>query len=79
MRHLHNTVDMGGAIAGWGQGDRVGLRLDTDQCSLTLYKNGEALDAGFPAGTITGPVVGAVELLCIGQALTLASEPPTFA
>ena len=53
--------------------------MNCDDGSLRFYKNGEALDAGFPAGTITGPVVGAVELLCIGQALTLASEPPTLA
>ena len=36
VRHLHNTVDMGGAIAGWGQGDRVGLMLDTHTCARAL-------------------------------------------
>ena len=44
VRHLHNTVDMGGAIAGWGQGDRVGLMLDTHTCELTFLKNGKAFE-----------------------------------
>ena len=41
VRHLHNTVDMGGGVAGWGQGDRVGLMLDTHAHELTFYKNGK--------------------------------------
>ena len=52
-------------------GDRIGVKMNCDDGSLSFYKNGEAIDARFPAGSITGPVVGAVELLCIGQALTL--------
>ena len=44
VRHLHNTVDMGGAIAGWGQGDRVGLMLDTHTCELSFLKNGKVFD-----------------------------------
>ena len=28
MRHLHNTVDLGGTVVGWGKGDRIGLMLD---------------------------------------------------
>ena len=55
-------------------GDRIGVRMDCDDGSLRFYKNGEAIPAGFPAGTITGPVVGAVEFLCVGQALTLVPE-----
>ena len=48
--------------------------MNCDEGSLHFYKNGKAMDVGFPAGTITGPVVGAVELMCIGQALTLMLE-----
>ena len=59
---------------GFQVGDRIGVRMNCDDGSLRFYKNGETLDAGFPAGTITGPVVGAVELLCSGQALTLVPE-----
>lgn len=55
-------------------GDRIGVRMDCDDGSLWFYKNGEAMGLGFPAGTISGPVVGAVELLCPGQALTLVPD-----
>ena len=48
--------------------------MNCENGSLSFYKNGEAIAGGFPAGTITGPVVGAVELLCIGQSLTLVPE-----
>ena len=60
-------------------GDRIGLRLNCDDGSLQFYKNGAKMAAGFSAGTIIGPVVGAIELLCVGQALTLSSEPPNLA
>ena len=43
VRHLHNTVDVGGPIAGWGTGDRVGLLLDTHACELRFVKNGRLL------------------------------------
>ena len=52
-------------------GDRIGVRLNCDDGSLQFFKNGEAMGPGFPPGTISGPVVGAVELLCVGQTLTL--------
>ena len=42
LRHKHGSTVEAESLA-WGQGDRVGLRLDTDQCTLTLYRNGEAL------------------------------------
>merc|ERR1712050_367409 len=53
------------------KGDRVGLRLNCDDGSLRFYKNGEAFGIEFPAGTITMPVVRAVELRCNGQSVTL--------
>ena len=52
-------------------GDRVGLRLDCADGSLQFSKNGELFGAGFPAGTITVPVVRAVELVCQGQSVSL--------
>lgn len=55
-------------------GDRVGLRLDCDQRSLRFYKNGEPFGQEFPAGTITLPVVRAVELKCAGQSVKLWPE-----
>lgn len=57
-------------------GDRIAVRMNCDDGSLTFFKNGETMDAGFPPGTISGPVVGAVELLTVGQALTLVPEAP---
>lgn len=55
-------------------GDRVGLQLNCDHGSLCFYKNGEAFGIPFPAGTIKGPVVRAVELLCTGQSVTLVPD-----
>ena len=48
VRHLHNTVDVGGPIAGWGAGDRVGLLLDTHACELCFVKNGRLLEQRYP-------------------------------
>ena len=59
-------------------GDKIGIRINLDDGSLKFYKNGQAMDVGFPAGTISGPVVGAVELLTVGQALTLVPEAPSL-
>ncbi|CAE7645274.1 unnamed protein product [Symbiodinium sp. CCMP2592] len=67
-------------------GDRVGLRLDCNDGSLCFYKNGEPFgeprsvlgilfllwfEEQFPPGTISMPVVRAVELKCNGQSVTL--------
>lgn len=55
-------------------GDRVGVQLNCDNGSLCFFKNGEAFGIPFPAGTIKGPVVRAVELLCSGQSVTLVPD-----
>ena len=44
VRHLHNTVEMGGAVPGWGLGDRIGLLLDTRTCEIGFFKNGVAFE-----------------------------------
>jgi hypothetical protein len=44
------------------QGDRVGVLLDLDNGSLRFFKNGVQHGPGFPAGSVTGPVVAAVQL-----------------
>jgi hypothetical protein len=44
------------------QGDRVGMLLDLDSGSLRFFKNGVAYGSGYPAGSVTGPVVHAVQL-----------------
>ena len=52
-------------------GDRIGVRLDLGDGSLAFEKNGSLMVGAFPAGSVSDPVVGAVELLTVGQALTL--------
>mmetsp|Transcript_18113 Transcript_18113/g.36991 ORF Transcript_18113/g.36991 Transcript_18113/m.36991 type:complete len:201 (-) Transcript_18113:95-697(-) len=55
-------------------GDRVGVQLNCEDGSLCFYKNGEGFGIPFPAGTIKGPVVRAVELVCSGQSVTLVPD-----
>jgi hypothetical protein len=45
------------------QGDRVGMLLDLDDGSLRFFKNGVQHGPGYPAGSVTGPVVAAVQML----------------
>jgi hypothetical protein len=44
------------------QGDRVGLLLDLKNGSLLFFKNGVQHGPGYAAGSVTGPVVAAVEM-----------------
>jgi hypothetical protein len=44
------------------QGDRVGVLLDLDNGSLRFFKNGVEHGPGFPAGSVTGPMVAAVHM-----------------
>jgi hypothetical protein len=44
------------------QGDRVGMLLDLDNGSLRFFKNGVEHGPGYPAGSVTGPVVAAVQM-----------------
>jgi hypothetical protein len=44
------------------QGDRVGVLLDLDNGSLRFFKNGAQHGPGYPAGSVTGPVVAAVAM-----------------
>jgi hypothetical protein len=41
----------------------VGVLLDLDNGSLRFFKNGVQHGAGYPAGSVTGPVVHSVRLL----------------
>jgi hypothetical protein len=43
-------------------GDRVGVLLDLENGSLRFFKNGAQHGPGFPAGSVTGPVVHAVQM-----------------
>jgi hypothetical protein len=46
----------------YSQGDRVGVLLDLNNGSLLFFKNGVQHGPGYAAGSVTGPVVAAVEL-----------------
>jgi hypothetical protein len=49
--------------AGWyRKGDRVGVLLNLDDGSLRFFKNGRRHGPGYPAGSVTGPVVAAVQM-----------------
>jgi hypothetical protein len=53
------------------QGDRVGVLLDLDNGSLRFFKNGVQHGPGYAAGSVTGPVVAAVQLLHIDASVRL--------
>jgi hypothetical protein len=50
------------ATGAYKQGDRVGILLDLDNGSLRFFKNGVEHGPGYPAGSVTGPVVAAVQM-----------------
>jgi hypothetical protein len=47
---------------GYKQGDRVGVLLDLNNGSLRFFKNGVEHGPGYAAGSVTGPVVAAVQM-----------------
>jgi hypothetical protein len=53
------------------QGDRVGVLLDLDNGSLRFFKNGVQHGPGYPAGSVTGPVVAAAQLCTKDDSLRL--------
>jgi hypothetical protein len=48
---------------GFEQGDRVGVLLDLGDGSLRFFKNGAQHGPGYAAGSVTGPVVAAVQMI----------------
>jgi hypothetical protein len=48
-------------------GDRLGMLLDLDHGSLLFFKNGQTHGAGYGAGSVTGPVVLAMQMANKGQ------------
>jgi hypothetical protein len=60
---LYGNGKQGNDGAGpYKQGDRVGVLLDLDNGSLRFFKNGVQHGLGYPAGSVTGPVVAAVHM-----------------
>jgi hypothetical protein len=50
------------AAGNCNQGDRVGVLLKLNSGSLLFFKNGVQHGSGYPAGSVSGPVVAAVEM-----------------
>jgi hypothetical protein len=63
-----------GYIGGYKQGDRVGVLLDLDNGSLRFFKNGVEHGSGYPAGSVTGPVVAAVQMLYDDKSVRLLPD-----
>jgi hypothetical protein len=57
-----NGKDEDDEAGGYKQGDRVGVLLNLDNGSLRFFKNGAQHGPGYPAGSVTGPVVHAVQM-----------------
>jgi hypothetical protein len=55
----------------YDQGDRVGVLLDLNNGSLLFFKNGVEHGPGYPAGSVTGPVVAALEMEINGNSVRL--------
>jgi hypothetical protein len=66
-----NGKQHGDEAGGYTQGDRVGVLLDLDSGSLRFFKNGVQHGPGYAAGSVTGPVVAAVQLCYAGQIVRL--------
>jgi hypothetical protein len=47
---------------GFKQGDRMGVLLDLGNGSLRFFNNGVQQGPGYAAGSVTGPVVAAVQI-----------------
>jgi hypothetical protein len=56
---------------GYEQGDRVGVLLDLNNGSLLFFKNGVQHGPGYPAGSVSGPVVAALQMVDEGEAVRL--------
>jgi hypothetical protein len=69
-----NGKDEGGAAGRIEEGDRVGVLLDLDEGSLRFFKNGVQHGPGYPAGSVTGPVVCAVQLYYHGTSVLILPQ-----
>jgi hypothetical protein len=66
-----NPMDGEPSAGCYDLGDRVGVLLDLDDGSLRFFKNGVQHGPGFPAGSVTGPVVLAVAMSHKDQSVRL--------
>jgi hypothetical protein len=66
-----NGIGIGDAAGAYKHGDRVGVLLDLDNGSLRFFKNGVQHGPGYAAGSVTGPVVAAVQMYCTDESVRL--------
>jgi hypothetical protein len=59
---------------GYDKGDRVGVLLNLDDGSLRFFKNGAQHGPGYPAGSVTGPVVAAVQMRNVDDSVRLLPD-----
>jgi hypothetical protein len=52
----------------------VGVLLNLDDGSLRFFKNGAQHGAGYPAGSVTGPVVAAVQMHNANESMRLLPD-----
>jgi hypothetical protein len=62
---------------GYKPGDRVGVLLDLYDSSLRFFKNGVQHGPGYAAGSVTGPVVAAVQLYACNTSVRLLPNAET--
>jgi hypothetical protein len=65
---VHHAREHAGA---YEQGDRVGVLLDLDDGSLRFFRNGAQHGPGYAAGSVTGPVVAAVQMFNANESVRL--------
>jgi hypothetical protein len=58
----------------YNKGDRVGVLLNLDDGSLRFFKNGVQHGPGYPAGSVTGPVVAAVQMCNVDDSVRLLPD-----
>jgi hypothetical protein len=56
------------------KGDRVGVLLNLDDGSLRFFKNGVQHGPGYPAGSVTGPAVAAVQMRNVDESMRLLPD-----
>jgi hypothetical protein len=61
----------GDEAGGYEQGDRVGVLLDLGDGSLRFFRNGVQHGSGYAAGSVTGPVVAAVQMYYPNESVRL--------
>jgi hypothetical protein len=69
-----NGKEYSDPAGGYKQGDRVGMLLNLDNGSLRFFKNGVEHGPGYPAGSVTGQVVAAVQLYRVDTSVRLLPD-----